>query len=258
MYFKNLLKLSTITSLIFLMSCNSTLNSASQQPTNPINPQKGSTPVVDPAPSLADQINKAQYNGFTVNSNSGVSWTEGNVVMNLDLINKLLVVRIPLGFLITMTPSDLLVPNVSGITWTIESDITKGQFLVVSIALPHVLQDYVHGAPALLPNGDPLPSVPAGETRQVAHFQLSLSKKGSEKVHLYFGKEYYAVFLESGVKLLPKTIYMASVQIRNKDKSKVIGYLHVINKKNGYNGGVMMAFQMPPSLAVLLDNLIKE
>lgn len=252
---KKFLTVTILTSTLFMMSCGSSMNSANNNTPNP-----NQNPQSNPTPTPADQISKIGYEGITgTNLSAPSTWGAGIPVMGLDLTNKVITIRIPLGFFVNLTLAQNSIPELPNVTITTENDPSKGQFLVVRIPFKDVLKDPFNGGTATLPNGDPLPAVPAGETKPIATYVVKLNKSGKENLYLYLGKEYYAVMLQTSAKLIPtSSIYMITVTLTNKEKTKTNGFLHLINKKNNVNGGVMAAFQMPTQLAVLLDQLVHD
>ncbi len=205
-------------------------------------------------PALQDQMNKLDLSGYA----SG-NYADGQETINLDKVSGSIIVKIPLGFLVNVTLTANSFPQMPGLIVSTEFDNQKGQILVVKIPVQYLLRNVHTAAPSRLPNGDALPSVPSGELPAV---NLVINSQKSEKIYLYLSKEYFAVFFETKVDfgtllnpLLPvNPISMISIPIKDKNKVQIVGYLHLIAKKNNFNGGFMLAFRLPSQVAALLDN----
>jgi hypothetical protein len=203
---------------------------------------------------LQKEMDKLDMSGYA----SG-NYADGQETINLDKVSAALVLRIPLGFLVNVTLTANSFPEMPGVVVTTEFDPQKGQILVLRLPVKYLLRNTPTAAPSRLPNGDALPSVPSGELPMVA---LVLNAKKSEKIYLYLSKEYFAVFFETPVDfgsllnpLLPvNPISLISIPIKDKNKVQIVGYLHLIAKKNSFNGGFMMAFRLPSKVAALLDD----
>jgi hypothetical protein len=80
-------------------------------------------------------------------------------------------------------------------------------------------------------------------------------------LHLYIGSEAAAVFIEIPGLTLPGGIggvfpTQITVPIKNKNKTKIVGYLSYIGPKTSSPGGAYIAAQLPRDLALILDQLL--
>lgn len=209
-------------------------------------------------PALAEEIQKLDLSGF-----ASSNYADGQETINLDKSTGDIILKIPLGFLVNVSLTANTSAVLPGLQISTEFDATKGQLLVLRLPVRYLLRDIKTAAPGRLPNGDALPSVPSGELPMV---NIVINSQKSEQIYLYLSKEYFAVFFETKVDfgsllnpLLPiNPISMISIPIKDKNKVQIVGYLHLIAKKNNYNGGFMMAFRLPPRVASLLDDFFME
>ena len=123
----------------------------------------------------------------------------------------------------------------------------KGQ-VAISIPLQYVLHG-VSGIPSsALPNGSPLPAMPTGEAPSLA---FSLNNNSENKVRLYIGVDAVGMFIESSY--IPNYLGL-TLPIKNKDKTKILGYFTIVPKVGTYNGGLFVALPIPNSIAKIIDD----
>lgn len=101
-----------------------------------------------------------------------------------------------------------------------------------------------------LPNGDPLPGVPGGEPPRVG----ARITKGNLDMYVYGNVKYFALYYPTPQ--LDK--YMGYIgnwvfPIKNKDKTKILGYFATVMPKNGFSSGLFISVVFPPELSALLD-----
>jgi len=168
-------------------------------------------------------------------------------IISLDKVNKTLIISAPLpenplGAVGHVDLAELpgayieIGPDNSG-EWELRLVVPLRYFKNVDLADPHAL-----------PNGDPLPSVPGGELPRIAaHIQNS---KG--ELYLYLSSTIFAVFVPTpGIN---PTIGL-TLPIKNRKKTKILGYLSTVPEKKPYPGGVFASFMIPLELARIIDDL---
>lgn len=165
-----------------------------------------------------------------------------------------LIVRIPLG----MDPNVFIgsgslekLPGVSFYT-TMSSD--GNYHFVISIPVRYVLRGVTTLPSNRLPNGDPLPMMPAGELPSVA---FTLNPNSTRKAYLYLGVDAIGLYVESEwltCKAGSPLCVSLSFPVRNQTKSKVVGYFSLLPGKNGATGGAFISSIIPPEIARILDD----
>lgn len=218
-----------------------------------------------PAPSTGDN-NNGQNNGGG-NNNPGNTLdsvdmkgyvaggdNEGLKSIDFDKVRGELILTVPVGL-------DFTVPLLTGSIQKypdILFQTTKGNdgktYFVIRVPVKYVLRGVNNTSPSRLPNGDPLPGVPAGEAPSVG---FSLSAGDNRKVYIYMGVEVVAVYFETTFlscqpswPICPSTI---ALPIYNQNRTKQLGTFAAVVGKNGGNGGFYVATQIPPEMAKILD-----
>jgi len=108
-------------------------------------------------------------------------------------------------------------------------------------------------APSRLPNGDPLPAMPAGQG-ELPSLGLSFPQNGNTQVTVYIGINalgLYVTLPENAALPLPINI---TIPLKNKDKTKTFGFLTYVNAKNGYPPGLFLSTGVPNEVARVLED----
>lgn len=238
---KNILQTATVVSLSGLMiSCgpgfetNASLGSALGG-----NQSQSSGGQVTPVPSpiqsefdkldLSSQIDGGIYDGYQVTA--------------IDKVKNLLILRLPIpGNL----PIEMSLPFPQQKDILVEA-ITEGghSYLQVSIPLKYITRGITTVPAQRLPNGDPLPKMPSGELPS-----LGLAFPGKAATKLYIGVNAVGLYIETSF-----NPYLAlSLPIKNQAGTQIWGYFSLVPEKASYQGGFFLSFQLPNSVAKIIDD----
>lgn len=228
---KTLMKIILVGAIVLLPACGPT-SSAPQGPG-----------VEDPAghaPEVPD-----------VKSTVSGGFADQVSVLQLDPEKGELLLTIPLGKSINVTISERPIneEKLPGARIYSATGTDGNKYIVVAVPLRYVLRNVTQIPAGKLPNGDPLPNMPAGELPTIA---LSISNSNNVKVHLFVGTDALGVFVES-----PFNPFLAlDYDILNRSQQK-IGVLALIPAKATYQGGFFLGIRLRPELARALDSFIK-
>ncbi len=179
--------------------------------------------------------------------------TKGKLVVQIDKANQAIVLVLPVPSFLFMpfTDKQVDVPDLDGAYFTSYETASGDKQLAVHVPLKHLIKGGEFTDPKKLPNGDPLPYIPAGE---LAGFAIQFPNQPKYQVHLYIGVNVAAAFVELPDMDVPIN-YVAKV--KNKDKTKEIGAIGYIAPKGNFDGGLYLAAQIPKDMAIVIDELIK-
>lgn len=209
-------------------NCNSQSNSGSNSETS--NPGSSQGTNLDTFNFPSGVVSGGQYQGFKA--------------IELDRKNKTLIFKMPIsaGLLSLGVKKDIPIPQIPGGLLQVNIPPIGVGSATVIIPLTYLLKDFSIGSPLQLPNGDPLPSIPSGESPSLG-FDFSIN----EELHPYFffGTEVAALFIETPF----DPFFDLSTQIQSEDKNYTYGSVSTVSAKRGMKGGVFMAFALPPDIA---------
>lgn len=173
---------------------------------------------------------------------------------DLDKTTGHLLVNLPLGLDSSIILGSGSVPSLQGVSFTTVIGADGRTYIQFRIPISYVLRG-VNTLPAnRLPNGDPLPMMPAGEYPSTA-FAIDTHTNELRKVYLYIGVDAIGIFVESkwlSCQGLPICIN-PTFPIKNTARTKVVGYLSLIMAKGQSSGGFFISTVLPPDLARILD-----
>ncbi|MBK9293059.1 MAG: hypothetical protein IPM57_01195 [Oligoflexia bacterium] len=141
------------------------------------------------------------------------------------------------------------IKEIPGAYVAIEPNVNSGQWqLSFNIPLQYLVRGINLVGPKTLPNGDELPGVPGGEPPRIAAHIV----KNNIDLYLYGSVKYFGLYVPT-----PKfnPFLDLTFPIKNKDKTKILGYFATVSAKNGYSGGLFISIVFPPELARVLDDL---
>lgn len=179
--------------------------------------------------------NKAEYNNF--------------LSLSFDKIKGEFIVAIPLpeGFF------PFTQGNITGLPGARYSTIIGADGkakLAVRIPAEYVLKGVKFLPPAKLPNGDDLPAMPAGKGELPGLAMEIPTNSSKSKVYLYVGVNAVGLFVT-----LPESVKIPigfTFPIRNKDRSRTLGYFTYVPYKVVYPAGLFVSSIIPPELAQAL------
>lgn len=161
-------------------------------------------------------------------------------------------IGIPMSNFSNLVNFEMEIKNYPGMR-IISDNSADNPLIKLIIPVKYVLQN-VSEVPAKLPNGNRIPFFPSGEPPSKG-FLLTPDKE--EKLYLYLSAEAIGFYAET--KFDP-VINFGSIQInelvfsiKNKENTKIMGYLTFLGKKNVTNGGFFMSYRLDPQLSKLLE-----
>ena len=242
-FMKKISLLSMLTlALIFLSNCskeqitNSNLGSKVNAP----NGTSGiTTPGLDPLVQI-DLKGRVESND---NNNNALA-------VDFDKTRGEFIVMIPMpaGFLFSPTGSFNNRPDIT-FSPIYEADGTRK--FGVRIPVKYVLKGANFLPATKLPNGDPLPAMPAGYG-ELPSLALSFPQHNNTQITLYIGVNAIGLFIT-----LPEKIaipFSFQMPIKNSDKSKTFGYMTYVPAKGTYAPGLFLSTLIPPAMARILED----
>lgn len=188
---------------------------------------------------------KVEMNGYPAGGNY-----DGRLVIYIDKQNQSLLMVLPIPVLIPII-AQVPIPDLEGAYLTSHEDSNGGKSLAINIPLRHIVREGKFMPDQKLPNGDPLPFVPAGE---LPGFAIEFPQMPKYQIHLYVGVNVAAAFVELPDFGLP---FGWTSKVKNQSKTKVVGAIGYVPPKNNYDGGMYIAAQLPDDLARVIDELIR-
>ncbi|XGC80137.1 hypothetical protein ACES2L_12475 [Bdellovibrio bacteriovorus] len=218
-------------------STTSTSNNSGQSTTTP----EETTPTTPKEPSAYD---KMDMNAFVASGSY-----ENEQVISIDKANNALLLFLPMPPGLPFSGINIDVPQAKGVKIATVLDSQQKARVAVSIPLKLIIKGGVTlpGA-STLPGGRPLPMMPSGEFPSLA---LGLNQNSDNKVYLYFGVNAAGLFIESSY--FPE-YFGITAPIRNKAKTRTLGYFTIVPKQGLNNGGLFLSFILPNDLAKIIDD----
>lgn len=218
------------------------------------NGQFETPPPSVPAPNPIDTVD---MKGYVNSANSLFSQYDKVQTLDLDKEAGELIVSMPLGLDSSIVVGGGTVPQLPGVTFYTNIGSDGKTYLVVRVPVRYFLRGVTTIPANRLPNGDPLPKMPAGEYPSVA-FDLNTIGPDGKKVYLFVGVDAIGVFIESTLPScadlhLPFCVNVFSFDIKNTDKTKVVGSFSIVMPKAPYLGGFFISTVLSPELARILD-----
>lgn len=196
--------------------------------------------------------NQASWDKVDIDGYSQSMESKGQLVIQLDKVNQAVILILPIpafAFLPFFPKADI--PELEGAYFTSYQTADGSNQLAISVPLKHVIKGAEFLPDEKLPNGDPLPYVPAGELPGVA---IQLPQHSKYQVHLYIGVDVAAAFVELPDFGLPVG---GIVKVKNKNKTKEVGAIGYILPKGNYDGGLFLAAKIPKDMSIMIDQLIR-
>lgn len=178
----------------------------------------------------------------------------GIKTVDLDKTTGDLLLTVPLGLDSSIVLGSGSINQLPGVTFSTVLGSDGRTYLQFRLPLKYVLRG-VSTLPAnRLPNGNPLPMMPAGEYPSLA-FQLNTNNATIRNVYLYIGVDAIGVYVESkwlSCSNLPICIN-PTFPIKNQTGTKIVGYLTLIMGQGSNVGGFFASTVVPTDIARILD-----
>lgn len=172
-------------------------------------------------------------------------------VVRIDKAAKELIVRLPMSSnpYLDGVIFELPIERLPGSRLTLDPLPNGGSALALRIPLSYVLDGVKFLPPSRLPNGDPLPAIPAGELPATA---IRLTQNKDIKATIYLGPTVVGIYVNT-----PFDPYMrVSFPVRNESRTRTLGYFSTIPAKSGYEGGFFVSISLPDDIARIIDDNI--
>lgn len=177
---------------------------------------------------------------------------DGALAFDIDKTRGEFIIMLPMPSGVVFTPSGAF-NKYPDISFTPIFDASGKMKMAVRVPVKYVLKGLQVIPPARLPNGDPLPAMPAGQS-ELPSLALSFPAHNNTKISLYIGVSALGLFMTLPDKAaLPWPINI-TVPIKNKDKTRTFGYLTYVNAKNGHQPGLFISAIVPPEFARILED----
>ncbi len=206
------------------------------------NQSNGST---DGGSNTAPSWEKVEADGF---ASGGAN--SGQLVVYIDKTKQSLLLVLPIPVLVPML-TQVEIPDAPGAYLTTYTNANGSISMAINVPLKYIIKGASFTAGQRLPNGDPLPFVPAGE---LPGFGIQFPQMPDYRINLYIGVNVAAAFVELPDFGLP---IGGIFPVKNKNKTKVVGAIGYILPKATYAGGMYLATQLPDETARMIDELIR-
>ena len=169
-----------------------------------------------------------------------------------------LVLPMPTTFNLPFQIVSMPIPQLPGASIQQVTQADGSNAIGVIVPLKYLLKGTTLSAYGALPNGDPIPFIPAGEARG---FAIDLPQKAHYRLHLYFAASAAAAFIETPDLKIPDQysgfIPTIGFPVKNQAKTAIVGYLAFVPNRLTYSSGIYVASKIPNSVAILMDNLLR-
>jgi len=211
-----------------------------------------STPGSNPGSTPAAAIDSVQMKSYVEDSSNGFN---GALAFDLDKERGEFIIMIPLPAGMLFTPSGSF-SNHPDITFGPVFDAEGRMKIAVRVPVRYVLKGVQFGSPARLPNGDPLPAMPAGQG-ELPGLALTFPQN-STQISLYIGINALGLFasLPQG-SALEKIPFGFTLPLKSQDKTRTFGYLTFVPKKGTFAPGLFISTGVPASMARILEDYFK-
>lgn len=206
----------------------------------------GSLGTTPPVPGV-DPVSQLDFKGRVESSDS----TNNALAFDFDKSRGEFIVMLPmpLGFSFSL-PSGAFA-KYPDITFTTMFDSSGRMKFAVRIPVKYVLKGASFLPAASLPNGDPLPAMPAGYG-ELPSLGLTFPQNDNTQITLYIGINAIGLFVS-----LPEKAAIPfgfTLPIKNSDKSKTFGYMSYVPPKGTYAPGLFISTLVPASMARILED----
>ncbi len=204
-----------------------------------------------PVPNLpgvnpADPISKLDFKGRVESNDS----TNNALAFDFDKVRGEFIIMIPMPSGVLFTPSGSFSSH-PDITFSPLIDASGRMKFAVRIPMKYVIKGASFLPSSRLPNGDPLPAMPAGNS-ELPSLGLTFPQQNNTQITLYIGVNAVGLFVT-----LPENAAIPfgfTLPIKNSDHSKTLGYLSYVPPKGTYAPGLFISSIVPPPMARILED----
>jgi hypothetical protein len=175
----------------------------------------------------------------------------GALAFDFDKTRGEFIIMVPLPQSSIFTASGAF-PKYPDITFGPMFDATGKMKIAVRVPVKYIIKGLTLTPASKLPNGDPLPAMPAGAGELPA---LGLTFPADKtQITLYIGINalgLYATLPDNASLPIPFNI---TLPLKNQDKSRTFGYLTYVAAKAGFSSGLFISTGVPPQFARILED----
>lgn len=169
----------------------------------------------------------------------------------IDKVNKAVNVRVPFPMALGIGGIQYPIEGIDGAYYELINNCSSKVMscLQMHIPLKFLAQADWDGTADRLPNGDKLPAYPDGEPPAI----MSPATYHGKEFWMYLGPRMLGIY----VPIKDFNPYLQLVfPIKNKSKTKILGYLATIPKKITYDGGIYVTMALPEDIARILKDIL--
>lgn len=187
----------------------------------------------------------------TVEDSNNQSGLGGTLAFDFDKIRGEFIIMVPLPSGMMFTPSGSF-SKYPDITFGPIFDATGKMKIAVRVPVKYVIKGLAFGDPARLPNGDPLPAMPAGQG-ELPGLSLNFPANNTQ-IHLYIGINALGLFATLPSNSALPIPFNFTLPLKNQDKTRTFGYLTYVTAKNGFPPGIFISTGVPAAFARILED----
>ncbi len=231
--------------------CSKGLQSQSSTSTNGTNSSQGTT--TEPAAPIAAPIDTVQMKSRIEDGNNQTGFN-GALTFDFDKTRGEFIVMIPMPSTVMFAPTGSISSKYPDITVGSLFDPTTGKMKVaVRIPVKYIIKGLQFVAPSKLPNGDPLPAMPAG-VGELPALGLTFPAQNNTEITLYIGINAIGLFVTLPDKASLPIPFNLTFPLKNQDKTRTFGYLTYVAAKPTFPSGLFLSTGVPASFARILED----
>jgi hypothetical protein len=224
-----------------------TLDSSEASDSTGNSSQGTGTPTTPTAPAI-DQVDMKSR----VEDSSNQTGFNGALAFDFDKTRGEFIIMVPLPGNLMFTPSGSFT-NYPDITFGPQFDASGKMRIAVRVPVKYVLKGVQFVPPARLPNGDPLPAMPAG-IGELPSLGLNFPNQNNTQINLYLGINAIGLFVSLPDNATLPIPFNITLPLKNQDKSRTFGYLTYVAAKSSFSSGLFISTGVPPQFARILED----
>jgi hypothetical protein len=245
-------KILTLTLVILsVFSCSKGLQSQYSTAAAGTNGSQGTT--TNPSTPTTAAIDTVQMKSRIEDTNNQTGF-HGALTFDFDKTRGEFIVMIPMPSTVMFTPTGSISNQYPDITIGSLFDPTTGKMKVaVRIPVKYIIKGLQFAAPSKLPNGDPLPAMPAG-VGELPALGLTFPAQNNTQITLYIGINAIGLFVSLPDKASLPIPFNITFPLKNQDKTRTFGFLTYVAAKATYSSGLFISTGVPPEFARILED----
>ncbi len=233
-----------------ILSCSKGLQSQSVEPSvsgELSNDSQSTNPETNPTAPAIDQVQMKSM----VDDSSQKMGMNGALAFDFDKTRGEFIIMVPLPANVIFTPSGAF-PKYPDIIYGPMFDASGKMKIAVRVPVKCIIKGLQFIPPSKLPNGDPLPAMPAG-VGELPALGLSFPTNDTQ-ITLYIGINAIGLFATLPDKASLPIPFNITLPLKNQDKSRTFGYLTYVTAKAGFPSGLFIATGVPAQFARILED----